>query len=308
MIKHALIVIIILAFGHVSVGQNETRPKTFFKGNKMGCTLNGNEIIPPLYDTIFDFDKTNTICMACNEMKKGNSKFIKIQVKAFECKYLNKSNQALFIKHTDKDSTDLFTIHKNTIKQYQSGANHFVASVGSKKYLVSKSFQLVTPAPFNEIYFTQCQNLFITETKTQNSAILLGLINTENKLIVPSEYSKIKVNDRDSLIIACSSQSKINGEDDVYNYQGKKVHSFKRHIENATKKYIIYHIFEPNEYFIILDRKSNEEKPVNGQNMVYLKDDLFALKTDGDWFYFDVVKNTKTPFDTKKDKKPDTNE
>lgn len=305
--KNVLAILLFVLF-NPCLAQPENKPQTFLKGKKMGCNWNGKEIIPPIYDTIFDFDNTNAICLACNEVKKNNNKFIKVAVKSFECKYLNKENKSLYIKKNLKDSSNVFNIHRNTVKQYQSSNPYFVASMGTKKYLVSKNFTLVTPTPFNEIYFTREKMFFITEIKTENNAILLGLINTENKLIVPSEYSKIKVNDTDSLIIACSSQSKVNGEDDVYNYQGKKVHSFRRHIEYATKKYIVYHIFEPNEFFIVLDRKSNEEKPINGQNVLYVKDDTFAVKSEGNWFYYDIVKNTKTPFDNKKEKKPEGNE
>ncbi len=303
----SILIIILIFLLKLGFAQKETKPKSFVKGNKMGCTWNGQEIIPAVYDTIFEFDATSTICLACNETKTSNSKFIKVSTKSYECKYLNKENKAFYLKRSAKDSTCIFGIQKNTVKQFQSPGHHFVASLGSKKYLVSKDFKLVTPSPFNEIYFTQQRDFFITETKTENNAILLGLINSENKLIIPSEYSKIKVNDKDSLIIACSSQSKVNGEDDVYNYLGKKVHSFRRHIENATKRYIIYHIFEPNNFFIVLNRKTNEEKPINGQNVVFVKEDIFAVKMDGNWFYYDIIKNTKTPFD-KKDKTAESNE
>jgi hypothetical protein len=305
--KRKFIPVLLVLSCFLMYAQKEPKPKTFLKGNKMGCEWNGKEIIPPVYDTIFAFDATNTICMACNEVKATPSKFIKVATKSYECKYLNKNNQAFYLKRTVKDSSCLFGISKNTVKQYQSLSNYFVATYGGKKYLVSKNFNVITPSPFNEIYFTQNREFFITETKTENNAILLGLINSENKLIIPSEYSGIKVNDKDSLIIACSSQSKVNGEDDVYNYQGKKVHSFRRHIEQANKKYILYHIFEPNNYFIVLNRKTNEEKPLNGQNVTYVKDDTFAIKSDGNWFYFDIVKNIKTPFE-KREKTPENNE
>jgi hypothetical protein len=300
-------ILVFLLIHGLFFSQKEAKPTTFVKGKKMGVEWNGKEIIPPTYDTVFAFDATNSVCMACNEVKGQQSKFIKVATKSYQCKYLNKENKALYVKRSLKDSSCLFGINKNTVKQYQSSNNHFVATLAGKKYLVSKTFNVITPNPFNEIYFTQSKEFFITETKTENNAIFLGLINSENKLIIPSEYSGIKVNDKDSLIIACSSQSKVNGEDDVYNYQGKKVHSFRRHIEQATKKYIIYHIFEPNNYFVVLNRKTNEEKPINGQNLVFIKEDTFAVKNDGNWFYFDIVKNTKTPFE-KKDKSLDNNE
>ena len=51
---------------------------------------NESVIIPAVYDTIFNFDSTGQVCMACYKVKSASaSKFIKVMTTTYVCRYLN---------------------------------------------------------------------------------------------------------------------------------------------------------------------------------------------------------------------------
>lgn len=268
----------------------------FKQNNKWGFTKNGAEFIAPIYDTVLPFDSVKHICMACvKTMKPNNNKFIKMNNSAIVCKYLNEKNESLVIK-IKEDTCGYFNFNKNAAANYTRFKDYTVVSAKEKKYVVDNNFKQITFTSYDEIIPTSIKDHFIVENKTIGASYLNGVINTNEKLVIPMEYTHIKSNPFDTLFIACTAQIKIMGYDDVFDMKGKKVHSYNRHIDNASKNFIIHRVFEPTEYYVILDLKTKKEKTIYAEDITYLGNDMVNIKIKGKYNKCNLFELDTYPF------------
>lgn len=277
------------------------QPLIFKELNKWGIIERDTVLIKPVYDTVFNFDAAGKVCLACNKLTTpSNNRFIKMVSVTYNCNYLNKKGKHLMVIPEGSDSAcSIFSLTKQSVKQYQNDEKYIIASVKNKKFLATKDFKQITFKNYSEIYFTNHPDFLIAEIKTEGNIILKGLIDLNDKEIVPFLYSNIKINARDSIIIACSAGIGMNREDDIYNYKGKKTDSFRRHIDMATKNFIIHKVFEPKEYYIILNLKTKEEHIVYSEEMQLHNDEELLMRNEDHWFTYDMATNKKKPYDTK---------
>lgn len=269
--------------------------------NKWGIKENEKIIIKPVYDTAFNFDESGKICLVCNKGNKpSTNRFIKATGTTYFCNYLNREAKRLMIIPEGSDTAcSIFSLTDQGVKQYQENSKYVIASIKNRKYLVTKDFKQITYKNYSEIYFVSEPGFILAEIKNEGNVILKGLIDLKEKTVVPFLYSNIKLNTQDSLIIACSAGIGLNREDDVYNYEGKKLSSCHRHIDMATPKFIIHKLFEPKEYFIIYNIETKEEKVVYGQELQLRKDDELLIRNGDQWFIYNMITNAKTSFDPK---------
>lgn len=275
--NYILFFLIILFFG--TVAQQTYTPLK--QGNKWGYQKNGIDIIPAKYDTILPFDSVKKICMACvKSMKPNNSKIIKMNTMTMLCKYLNDQNQELVVK-IKNDTCSYFNLNKSSYAGYSNHKNYLIVSARDKKYIVDKNFKQITFIPYDDIVISSIRDHFVVLNKTVGASYLEGVIDVSEKMVIPMEYTSISSNPFDTLFSACTAQLKLNGMDDVYDHKGTKLHSFNRHVENATKNFIIHQIHEPNEYYIIYNLANKKEKIIHAEDITYLGNDMVNIRIKG---------------------------
>ena len=266
----------------------------FKEGLKWGIKENEKIIIKPVYDTVFNFDNAGKVCMACFKTKAlSANRFIKTYTIVYSCNYLNKNSNRLQIKTDDNDTASVFALGKTTIKQYNDDLNYFIVSAKNKKYLIDKEFEQRTFKGYNEVFITGEPKFFIAEIKNDIGVTYAGLINSKEELIVPFRYSGIKINPKDSLIVGCSAGVGNNGDDDIYDYNGKKINSSKRHVDMATKNFIIHKIFEPKEYYILINLKTKEETNFTAEELVPFEKDEVLIKVKSEWYIYNLASKQK---------------
>jgi hypothetical protein len=294
-LKFAFYILVFMCSGFSQNLHSQTVP---FKENmKWGIKENEHVIIKPVYDTIFNFDNAGKICLACFKAKAlSPNRFIKTYTINYSCNYLNRQGDRLKIKTDEADTCSVFSLGKNTIKQYNDNINYFVAFSKNKKYLVAKDLNQSIFKGYSEIYVSPESKFIITEIKNEANITYSGLINFKQELIVPYLYSGIKVNPIDSLIVGCSAGVGNNGDDDIYDYNGKKLASYKRHIDMATKNFVIYKIFEPKEYYILFNPKTKEESTFTAEELTPFARDEVLLKAKNEWFTFNLTTKQKKPY------------
>jgi len=298
-LKHFLYIFICLIINY-----SFSQTKTYKENGKWGIKENDKVIIKPVYDTIFNFDSTSKVCLACAKIKGANpNKYIKTPSITFNCNYLNKNNDRLIIKQFGTDTCSIFSLHKNSVSQYLNNNNYMTVAVKNHKHLVYKNFTQITSKGYDEIYFSSEPEFLIAENKNEGNALLSGLINKKEEEIIPFVFSHIKVNSRDSLIIACTTGQGPNSEDDVFNYKGEKIAAYKKHIELATKEFIVHKIYSPKEYLIIYNIKTKEEKVEYAQEIYLYKEEELLMMNEGHWFLYDMKTHKKSPYDNKHNKK-----
>jgi len=276
----------------------------FKEDGKWGIKENGNILIKPAYDTIFNFDSTFKVCLACAKIKSANpNKYIKTPSITFNCRYLNKRSEPLIIKQFASDTCSIFSLGKNTVAQYLNGNNYMTVAVKNHKHLVYKDFTQITSKGYDEIHFSSDPEFLVAENKDDGNVLLSGLINKKEEQIIPMVFSHVKVNSRDSLIIACTTGQGANSEDDVFNYKGEKIAAYKKHIELATKDFIVHKIFSPKEYLIVYNIKTKEEKVEYAQEVYLYKGEELLMMNEGHWFLYDMNTHKKSPYDLKHQKK-----
>jgi hypothetical protein len=269
---------------------------TFRENGKWGIKDAQQVIVAPVYDTIHGIDSTNTICLACYKTKAASAnKFIKVMVTTYSCNYLNRQGEKLYVKTTNNDTCSVFSLAKNSVKQFQGSSPFFVASVKGKKFLLTKDFVQHTFKEYNEIYLSQDPSFYITQVMNEAEVLMTGLINTKEELIVPYQYSEIKVNPIDSLIIACGAGVGSGNNDDVFTFDGKKKETSTRHIHQATKNFLIHKIFEPKEQFLIWNIKTREEKALLADEVLPYQGDEVLVKIKNDWYVYDLNSHQKRP-------------
>jgi len=270
---------------------------------KWGFKKDGQVFIEAQYDSVFGFDPTQKIALVSNLNPKKNfiNPLTRELKKAYDYFYITTDNKKICLHMGDKTVTE-FPNQQKLQKEYHQDLNFFQVFYDGKFYLMNKNGTQVTATGFEHIYFTPEPAFFITETKDKNGQTYLGLINGLGKIIIQSTYSGITVNTKDSLIICCTAGIKYNGSDDVYNYKGEKVTSNGRHIDYATKSYIMFKIYDPViAYIIHLNQQESEEKEktIKCDKVHYLEGDEIAIKQGKDWYLYNVKSDKKANFDPK---------
>ena len=281
----------------IIINYSFSQTKLFKENGKWGIKENEKIVVKPIYDTVFNFDSTAKVCLACAKIKGVNpNKYIKTPTITFNCHYLNKSGERLIIKQLDADTSSIFSLNKTTLAQYQSNNTYMTVAIKNHKHLVDKDFKQITFKGYDEIHFSSEPEFLIAENKNEGSVLLSGLINRKEEEIIPIIFSHIKVNSRDSLIIACTTGQGANSEDDIFNYKGEKIAAYKKHIELATKDFIVHKIFSPKEYLIVYNIKTKEEKIEYAQEVYLYKGEELLMVNEGHWFIYDMNTHKKSPY------------
>src|SRR5690606_21221616 len=216
-------------------------------------------------------------------------------VTTYSCNYLNKKNEHLIIMQNGKDTCSVFSLPKSKDKQYQNSEPLFIATIKNKKYIVRKDFSQLTFKNYQDISFTNDPNFYIVQNQNEVENLMTGLVNIKEELIVPYQYSSIRLNTNDSLIVACAAGTILNADDDVYDYNGKRFFTSRRHIELASKKYIIQKVFEPKEYYISYNIETKEEFKFSGEDVILNSSEEVSVKVKNDWHVLDLTTNKKKP-------------
>jgi hypothetical protein len=290
-------VIVLLFVFSVVPAQTEV----FKENNKWGIKDKEKVIIKPSYDTAFNFDPGGKVCLVCNKAKSvPNNRFIKMTTVSYNCNYLDKTGKRLMVMPSGVDSAcSVFSLTKEAVKQYQEDPKYIIATIKNRKFLVTKDFKEITFKEYSDLHLTDDPNFIIGEIKTEGNVILKGLIDLNEKEIIPFQYTNIKFNRRDSLIIACSAGLGMTRDDDIYTYEGKKIDSYRRHIDFATKHFIIHKIFEPKEYYLIYNLQNKEEKIVYSEEASILQGEELLMRNEDHWFTYDMNTNKKKAYDHK---------
>jgi hypothetical protein len=282
---------IFLSFAFRVAGQ--TVP--FKENTRWGIRNETNIIVPAIYDTIFNYDSTGKVCLGCFKLKSASAnRFIKVISTAYSCNYLDKNNQRLTIRNGG-DTCSVFSLAKNTIAQFLNNDTLFTANVKGRNHLVTKDFRQITSKGYKNITVSNVPGMYITQELSESETLFTGLVNSNEDQVVPYQYSGIRINPVDSIIIACSAGVRPNAEDDIYDYSGKKTDSYRRHIETATKNYIIHKMYEPKEHFILFNIKTREEKKLIAQEVKPSANDELLIRVKDDWYFYDLKTNTKKP-------------
>jgi len=257
----------------------------------------GKALVEPLYDTIFNFDPLEKVCLACFEVKvPSNNKFIKALTTVYSCNYLNGAGKRLFIKADGNDTCSVFTLTKSMVRHYNTAHPFFSVSVKGRKHLVSRDFKQLTFKGYSEISLSPDPNYYIVQEQTDYGATLVRLIDLNEEQVIPFDYSSIRINPYDSLIICCSAGLRPNGSDDVFNYNGKKIDSYHRHVELATKHFIVHKLYEPKEYYIIYNISTKEEQNLSADEVLPSVHDEILIRLKNDWYLYDLNTHQKKPF------------
>lgn len=264
------------------------------ENGKWGYKSGDGFLIQPIYDTIFGFDSTGRVCLACSKLKSSNTnKFIKVLVTKFNCHYYNTKGEKLMIRNQLNDTFTVFSYSKNALKQYNNSSWFFTVTAKGRKYLMTKDFRQQTFNEYAEIRTSSEKEFYITQIQNEFEVLVTGLVNTSEQVIVPYQYSDIHINPTDSLIIACAAGLRANAEDDVYDFKGKKVQSSRKHLEMATKHFLIEKVYEPKETYLIFNIETQKEIPLQADELTYYQKDEVLIRLKGDWYIYDLQTNQK---------------
>lgn len=283
------------------LGQTEV----FKEKDKYGIKEKGVILIPAVHDTVFNFDSTGKVCMVCAKTRSAHpNKFIKTPVLSWGCQYLGKNGSKLKIKLESGDSTDIFTLQKSSRQLFEGNSPYMTVAVKDKsmhdhRYMCNKDMKQVTFKAYEDVHFSPGELFFIGKIRNESNSVYEGLLDRKEELILPFKYSHIKFNPVDSFIIGCTAGQGTNSEDDIYGYDGKKIASYHRHIEVATKKYVVQKVFKPEEYLIILNLETKEEKKEHAEEVMYFSDDKVLMANDGHWFTYEFATGKKKAYDNK---------
>lgn len=271
---------------------SQTSP--FRENSKWGISSNGSVIIKPVYDTIFNFDSTGKVCLACFRSKGVSaSKFIKVYTTSYSCNYLDKKGERLIIRNQQNDTFSVFPLSKAALRQYDNNSPFFTVTTKNKKYILYKNFQQITFKGYHEIAMSPDPKFYYTSFLNEGEIVLAGLTNEREEEVVAHQYSTIKLNTSDSLVIACSAGVRRNGEDEVFDYQGKKIIGTTRHIDLATKHFLVHKFFEPKEHYLIYKLSTKEEKSLSADEIRFYEHDEILVRLKNDWYIYDLNTNQK---------------
>ena len=292
-IKNHIFLFILL---HASVATySQTFP--FKENNKWGIKEHDLVIVPAIYDTVLNFDKNKLVCLGCFKTKNvSTNKFIKVSSTNYYCNYLNTTSTRLVIKTSKKDTCSVFLLGKSTFKQYTENDTVFKVSVKNKKYLVRKNFKQLTFGNYHDIDLCDDPNFYVTQVLNEADVPLFGLTNTKGETIIAHEYSGIKLNPFDSLIMVCGASTRNNSEDYVFDYTGKKISSHRHHIDLATKKHILFKVFEPKEHYLEHNTETKEEKELVADEVKFYKTEEILIRIKNTWYLYNLATKEKTEF------------
>lgn len=258
---------------------------------KVGLTFNGKQIIAPVYDSIIGFN--SKVCMLCvYKPMPSTNKFIRTLVPTMVCQYYNQLGQKLVIKVNDTDTTSCFALSKNALDDLNKLGSVFKVYYNQKKYLVDLQFEQKTFKQYDNIFPLGSMEYYVVEKKS-NGISVFGLIDKDEQIIIETVYANIKLNVFDTTIIACVAGLIGSSSDDVYNLKGNKLKSYNRHIEFIDKYFSVFKIYQPKEYFIVLNNTSKKEIQVNAESIMPLdSNSVLTLEADK-WFKLNTNNNEK---------------
>jgi hypothetical protein len=268
----------------------------FEKNGKWGMRDSALVVIPAKFDTIFGFDPTGKVCLGCFEIKKNASnKFMRVTTVVYACNYLNPSNKTLVIKDGLGDTCSVFSFGKQSVAQYSTTNNIMMVSVKGVRNLVTKDFRQLTYKGYHNIYVSPDPNFYFCEYQSESETIFTGIVDKAEDEIVPYKYSSIRFNTSDSIIVCCSA-GLINGSDDLYDYEGHRVFSTNRHIEHATKHFVVQKTFEPQPQYFLLNRVTGDDKLVDADEIKLDNKNEILIRKKTAWFSYNPVTGEKKPF------------
>ncbi len=188
----------------------------------------------------------------------------------------------------------MFQLGKNTAKWYTENDTLFKVNIKNNKYLVHKNFRQISFKPYYDIDLCDDPNFFVTQKMSEADVPLSGLVNSKEEPVIPNEYSGVKLNPSDSLIMLCGAGVRLNSEDHVFDYSGKKIQSYHHHIDLATKHFIVFKVFEPKEHFIIYNIETKEEKELIADEIKYHEHDNALIRIKNIWWVLNLKTGEKT--------------
>jgi len=267
----------------------------FTENKKWGIKDSNKIVITPVYDTIFNFDKNARVCLACFKSKNTNTnKYIKVTNTTYACNYLNTESKRLIIKTSSRDTCSVFQLTKSTVNQYTENDTLFKVKVNKYMYLVSKSFKQLSFKPYYDIELCDDPGFYIAQGLNEADVPMYGLVTNKEETIIPFEYSGIKLNPIDSLVMVCGTGYGAGTEDYVFDYSGKKLQSYRHHVDLATKEYIILKSFEPKEHFISYCIETKEEKELIADEVKFYSRDFILLRIKAGWWVYNLKTQEKT--------------
>lgn len=273
------------------------QPVRFSENQKWGIQEGGKTLVAPVFDTIFDFDKNRRVCLACFKVKSTSAnKFIKVTNTNLICNYLNANSERLVIKTSPRDTCSVFQLGKQTVLHYNDNDSVFRVKVKNKMYLVGKSFQQLSFKPYTHIEWCDDPGFYIVQGLNEVDVPMYGLVTRQEELIIPFHYSGIKLNPSDSLVMVCGTGYGAGTEDYVFDYTGKKLQTFKHHVELATKEYIVFKIFEPQERFVTYHIETKEEEALNADEIKFFKANTIRIRMGTNWWLYNLKTKQKTEF------------
>jgi hypothetical protein len=271
------------------------QPVPVKENGKWGFSVNGNMLIPTKYDTAFAFDSSGRVCLACQKVKSTTeSKFIKITSTAYSCNYLNSENDRLIIRNRAGDTCGVFALAKTSIEQYTSANEWFTVTTRSKKFLVTKDFRQLTFKGYHNVWPATEPQFYVTEVPNAAESILTGVVNLKEEQVVPNSYTSVRFNSNDSLIVACSAGLGTS-TDDIYSFEGKRLASYPRHVEQATKSFVIHKFFEPSEFYIVYDIETRKERKLDADELKLQDGDEVRIRIRNEWFLYNLRTDEKKP-------------
>ena len=262
------------------------------KDGRYGMSNAGKVITPAVYDTIYLLDEAGTICLGCQlKVSSGNNKLFKVTTKNYLCNYRTSKGEILRIKTETNDTNSVFTLSKNTVTVNLSGP--FAVAVHNKKYLVDRNFRQITFKGHYDVGITEDPNVFFVEDVNEAENRFSGLIDKSEKVIFPTKYSGVHVNVKDSLYILCSAGIKNGAEDEVYDYNKRKVFGSLKHIHLATQLFVVMEVFEPTEYFVIANRSNRVEKKLEADEVVYYSEEEIRIRIKNTWYIYNMASGEK---------------
>lgn len=269
----------------------------FNEAGKWGLKNNEKVVAKAVYDSLVLSEPGGKNCLACYKtMGASANKFIKVMTKTYLCNYLNAEGTTLSVKVEGNDTCSVFALTKNTVIQFIENTDYFVVGIKNKKYLIDRNFNQITFKGYYDINFCADPEYLVTKTTSDGVTIYTGLINFKEEQIIPYQYADIKINPVDSLIIGCSAGLKMGTEDDVFDYKGKKIGVYRKHVEMATKNFVIHKLFEPKEYYIVYNIETKEEKNLNADEVKVYKDDELMIRVKNNWFIYNMLSGEKNPY------------
>lgn len=257
--------------------------------NKWGIKDREKILVPARYDTVFTFDKNKQVCLVCFKKESTQSgKFIKVTNVNFSCNYLDSNGRRLVIRNAKQDTSSIFQLLKQTVKDYNNNDSVFKVSARNKKFLVKKNFKQLTFTPYLDIDLSDDPGFYVAQDLNEVDVPMYGLIDNREKLIIPFQYSGIRLNPSDSLVMVCGSGYGAGAEDFVFDYTGKKRQTFRHHVELATKEHIVFKIFEPKEHYIIFHIPTKNETGLEAEEVKYYHGNSIRIRLKNQWWVYNL--------------------